>query len=151
MLVSTDRHPSRESRAFARAFASSIGSFYRARGKKTVDALVSEARKKGENILSIVSSSEISFISISVSSWGWKQKTLRVIKYSFEPDLLKKPCEIGAFEGKEGKELESLFGFDAFYGGDAVLFAEGGKMRIIRKEKNLLEMEYGIQECRVEK
>ncbi|MDD5337603.1 MAG: hypothetical protein PHS02_03915 [Candidatus ainarchaeum sp.] len=145
MLVSTDRHSSRETRDFARMFSLSAGFFYRARGKKTIEGLVSEARKKGESTLALFSFSEISFISISISGWEWKNKILKVLRYSFGKEK-PKGSEIGSFEGKDGKEFQSLFGFDDFYGGNIVVFAEDGKLKIMKKEKNLLEIEYTLQE-----
>ena len=144
MLVSTDRHSSRETRDFARAFSFSAGFFYRARGKKTIEGLVSEARKKGENTLALFSFSEISFISISISGWEWKDKIIKVLKYSFGKEK-PKGSEISSFEGMDGKKFQSLFGFDDFYGGNAILFAGDGKLKIMRKDKNLLEMEYELQ------
>lgn len=144
MLVSTPRYAGSDARGFAKSLALASGSRYCARSKKTVDALASLARKRGENTLALFSGKEISFISVSPSSWEWKRKSLSVSAFK---TCKNGECEIGKFEGGDSGIFESLFGFDSFYAGDGVLSAERGKMKIADREgKILLEMDYEIVE-----
>lgn len=141
MLVSTSRYTDGKTREFAKAFAASCGSTYCARGKKSVETLVSFGRKAGENTLAFVSPGKISFISISLSSWEWKKETLLVSGFKIHPGEGGEP---GSFEGSDGPILEKLFGSDSFHSGEALVRAEKGKLEFIEEGKTTLEIDYKV-------
>lgn len=142
MWVSTARYAGKKTREFAEAFAGSSGSAYCARGKKSVENLVSLARRKGENTLALVSEGRISFISVSSSDWGWKDGILLVKGYKIHETG---EGEIGNIGGKDAPLIEKLFGVDSFYSGEITVNAEKGKMKFMSgEEKTLLEIEYEI-------
>lgn len=155
MFVSTARYAGEKSRKFAQAFASASGSVYSARGKKTVEKLVSMARKKGENTIALASEKsqkreeknrripifEISFISVSASGWEWKNEILKVKEYKIGEI---KEAEIGSVEGADATLFEALFGIDSLYGGEATVHAEKGKLKFSTDERTMLEIEYEI-------
>ncbi len=157
MLVSTARYAGEKSRDFAQAFASASGSVYSARGKKTVEKLVSMARKKGENTIALISEKlqkreeknrripifEISFISVSASGWEWKNEILNVKEYKIS-ETGEGEAEIGSVEGADAALFEALFGTDSLYGGETTVHAEKGKLKFSTDEKTMLEIEYGI-------
>ncbi len=142
MLVSTARYSDRGSRELAQAFALCTGSAYSARGKKTVEKLVSDARKRGENTLTLVSENEISFISISHSGWEWKTPVLRIRGYKI---LGVEESEIGTFEGADSSVFEALFGFEPYYSGETVVSAGNGKLKFINEDKEMLEIDYEVK------
>lgn len=158
MFVSTARYAGEKSRDFAQAFASASGSVYSARGKKTVEKLVSMARKKGENTIALVLGKEIAFISVSASDWKWKNEILKVKEYKIgdlQDEVLErqssafrrleiKEAEIGSVEGADAALFEALFGTDSLYGGETTVHAEKGKLKFSTDEKTMLEIEYEI-------
>ncbi len=141
MLVSTVRYAAPETRKFARIFSASIGSEYVARGKKTVEGLVALSRKKGERVLALASAHEISFISVSVSNWEWKNESIGIISYVGEGI----DSEIESISGPDSAKLISLFGW-AGCGGEIEIKAGNGIMEFISEEgKKVLEIMYEIR------
>lgn len=145
MLISTARTADAKTKAFAKSFAGVTGSGYAARGKKSVETLVRSARKTGEGTVAVVSNSGISFLSLSTSSWSWKEKFLeisRIMQY-FAP---RKQLEIETIIGTDAKLFSDLFGIEEGYGGEMTMSAEDGKLRFIRKGKTLLEVSYSVKD-----
>lgn len=80
-MITTSRYASEETRKLARGIADKLGTFYASRGKKTIDSIVSDARKKGEHEILVVEEKNgkpvhISVIEVSeLGEWKWTKKT----------------------------------------------------------------------------
>ena len=145
MFVSTSRYSQKAARGLAIALASAAGSVYAARGKKSIERLVSEARRKGENTIALVSEKSISFISVSASGWNWKKEIVRITGYVIKTEDGEGGGEAGAFEGKDGPVFQNLFGADGFHTGGISIRAERGKLEFTDEEgKQLLEINYEV-------
>ena len=146
MLVTTPRHAGAKAVELAKSFALFSGSAYAARGKKTVDQIVSEARKKGYHSAAVASDGEIAFISVSLSGWNWKGKALRVLGWKAGPAArkCKKGCEPGVLQGPDATVLHILFGLDSFHSGDCASHAGNGKMELKCGKELAFSMEYEI-------
>ncbi len=149
MLISTTRYINKKTNEFAISFANAFCSYYCARSKKTIEQLVSEARKKGENTVALFSSGinsecsylEIFFISVFICEWNWKKEFLRIMNFKICDNA---KMEIDILNGKDSLIFEKLFGLDSFYGGEAILFAENGKLTIMNDETIILELGYEV-------
>ncbi len=75
-MYTTSRYPSAETKDFAKRLAKRDKELYAARGKKTIEQLVSFARKKGEDRIRIVRESRKKPVSVSIveidETGGWK-------------------------------------------------------------------------------
>jgi len=76
-VFTTSRYSSEKTRREASLIAKGSGEPYVARGKKTIDTLVEEARRRGESVLNIIEerkgkASVISMIKIDeMGRWAW--------------------------------------------------------------------------------
>ena len=85
-MITTSRYASEETRKLANRIADKLGIFYTSRGKKTIDSIVSDARKKGEHEILVVEEengkpAHIAIIEVSeLGEWKWTKK-MKVSEY----------------------------------------------------------------------
>jgi rRNA maturation protein Rpf1 len=85
-MITTSRYASEETRKLARRIADRLGTFYTSRGKKTIDSIVSDARKKGEHEILVVEEEDGKPVNIAVievselGEWKWT-KRMKVDEY----------------------------------------------------------------------
>lgn len=157
MLVSTSRYADKTTRRFAIFFANVFGSYYCSRGKKTIEKLVSKARKIGENTIALIfqttgnlQNNKFFFISVSIHGWNWKNDFLYVTNPKIYAKSAKKiEMEICAINGKDTEIFEKLFGIDCtdlsfYHSGNGVLSVENEKFKLTKGNKNILEFDYRI-------
>lgn len=144
MLATTIRYADKKTCEFAQAFSFGL---FTARGKKSIEQLVSLARKKGENTLAIVSPKKINFIFISALDWKWKKLSLNILDYKIKNKIKKQKNSKDSIciKGENILELEELFGVDPFYEGEQSIIANKSKMKFLDKDKIILELEYKIK------
>lgn len=138
MLVSTTRYAKQNIIHFAQCFSDATGSIYCTRGKKTIEKLAKEARKKGAHALALVSENQIAFISISLEDWKWNEKSLYIIEYKMHET--KEKDEIGIILGSDAQ----LFGFDSYLNGEITINAEKGKLVSSINDTIIFEMKYRV-------
>ncbi|MDD5171869.1 MAG: hypothetical protein PHF60_02420 [Candidatus ainarchaeum sp.] len=79
-MITTSRYASAETRGMARGMASDSGEPFVARGKRTVEQLVSLARRKGEDRITIIEEHEgkpavIAVIAVDeMGGWRWAEE-----------------------------------------------------------------------------
>lgn len=79
-MITTSRYASEETRRLAKKIASGLRTFYTSRGKKTIDSIVMDARKKGESEILVVQEEDgkPSYISVikvfETGDWKWVGK-----------------------------------------------------------------------------
>jgi len=81
-MITTSRYASGETRKAARRIAGKLGIPYISRGKKTIESIVEQARKKGESEVLVVEEekgipSAVSAIEVNELGgwkWTWKKK-----------------------------------------------------------------------------
>jgi len=81
-LITTSRYPSAKTRSLAKRLADERGQRYLARGKRTIDSLVSYARRMGEDRIEIVEERDdeparIAAIEVDETGrWRWAGESL---------------------------------------------------------------------------
>ena len=84
MLVTTSRYSSSNTRAFAKKIAIAFKSRYIARGKKSIDSLVSFARRNGDSRICIFVEKDslpahLEFISVKPNeTWVWEKEKVMI-------------------------------------------------------------------------
>lgn len=140
MLVTTGRYVDNNLRALARSLARAFSGEYAARGKKTIDTLVSAARRSGHNRVCVVSAGKLCFIKVDeLGGWGWLPccavKSFRADEANIVP--------AGSISGSDAERLSFLFGFEGNEKAEAEITAE--RSRISEGDALEIEVDYEVQ------
>jgi hypothetical protein len=136
MLVTTNRYAPKELRELARGLAIVFAGAYVARGKKTVNGLVDEARKGGHSRICFVMLRRLEFAKVDeLGGWSW-MNPLHLTAFKLTGELT--TCE--SLEGDP--KLSELWDFELNEKGDGVASAKDGKL-LFSSEAGSLELVYG--------
>ncbi len=89
-MITTSRYASEKTGKFAKKLARKLNTFYTSRGKKTIDQLSEQARRKGESEIIVVEEKEnfpdtVSVIKVSeLGEWKWARRKIPVNIYENE-------------------------------------------------------------------
>jgi len=109
MLITTSRYTEKDIRDLAKAIAVVFSGEYVARGKKTIDSLVNESRKKGHARICVVMPEQIVFIKVNeLGQWSWVEESLSLGKFDFSEGL----CACRSLQGKDASKFAMLFDFE---------------------------------------
>ncbi|MFA6531225.1 MAG: hypothetical protein WCT31_05825 [Candidatus Micrarchaeia archaeon] len=137
MLATTSRYSPQALRDFAKAFAIAFGGAYVARGKKTIDSLVSEARKKGHSRICVAMPETIEFISVDeLENWKWLDEVIVVKSKSFSAKGVF-PCR--EITGSDSGKLIELLDFEPDEKAELEIIAEAGKIKLIISDSDKSE------------
>lgn len=150
MLVSTSRYASEAARRLAKSLANLTGSSYLARGKKTIERMVAEARKKGSKRVAIIfenarQPSSIGFIEVLVDGeWRWLKQIVSLKK--FDKTYYKKKEE-AFLTGPAATRLQQLLALDENEEEDAVrIEVSPSEITFFKDKKKIFFLEVGFDE-----